>query len=102
MSPSQDDLASQLEVALHQRRHLLPNDFAPGRAAYRIATSYRERADGGSAFWIARPRWTGGDGRLVGHAVFEVLRVDGRAGVWDAGTRDEAEVIADALTTLSL
>ena len=102
MSCPPDHLATQLESALEKRRHLLPSGFAPGQVARRIASSYLERADGGSAFWIARSRWTSGDGRPSGSALFEVLRVDGRYGVWDACTRDEAEVIADTLTTLAL
>ncbi|HVH10361.1 MAG TPA: hypothetical protein VM736_11240 [Gemmatimonadales bacterium] len=103
MSSRRTQLATQLAAALRQRRHLLPHGFASDRAARSIARCYGERADGVSAFWIARPRPAEDDGRpSEDEEVFEVLRADGRLGVWEAGSRDEAEVIADALTALSL
>ena len=104
MSSLRNQLATQLAAAFRQRRHLLPHGFASDRAARSIARCYGERADGVSAFWIARPRQAEDDGRPSDdeEEVFEVLRADGRLGVWEAGSRDEAEVIADALTALSL
>ena len=88
-----------------ERRHLLPRGLAAHDVAGRIAQCYRDRADGTSGFWVARPRWAGGaaaEGRPPGRALYEVLRADGRIGVWDALTLDEGELIADALTKLSL
>ena len=96
-----DTLAHQVETALGEIRHLLPPGFPADAAARRIAACYIDRADGTSAFWVARPRWTAGDGQATPRAVYEVLRCDGRVGVWDASTLGEGEVIADALTRLS-
>jgi hypothetical protein len=101
ITDSMTALAGQVEAALIARRHLLPNGFAAGAAAARIAACYAEQADGTSGFWIARPRWTGRDGVPMTRAVYEVLRSDGCTGVWDAVTLLEGEVIADALTCLS-
>ena len=97
-----DKLVEQVEAALVERQHLLPKDFAARVAASQIAQSYTDLADGTSAFWVARPRWAAAEGRPAGRALYEVLRADGRVGVWDALTLDEGELIADALTQLSL
>jgi hypothetical protein len=97
-----DKLVEQLEAVLVERQHLLPKDFAARAAANRIAQSYRDLADGTSGFWVARPRWAAADGGPAGRALYEVLRADGHVGVWDALTLGEGELIADALTKLSL
>jgi hypothetical protein len=95
-------LVEQVEAALVERQHLLPKGLAVRDVASRIAQCYRDLADGTSGFWVARPRWAAAEGRPGGRAFYEVLRADGRIGVWDALTLDEGELIADALTKLSL
>jgi hypothetical protein len=95
-------LVAQVEAALAERQHLLPKGLAARDVASRIAQCYRDLADGTSGFWVARPRWAAAEGRPGGRASYEVLRADGRIGVWDAMTLDEGELIADALTKLSL
>lgn len=105
MTTSQaDNLVEQVEAALMERQHLLPRGLAARDVANRIAQCYHDLADGTSGFWVARPRWGGAaaEGRPTGRALYEVLRADGRIGVWDALTLDEGELIADALTKLSL
>lgn len=97
-----EHLVEQVEAALTERQHMLPRGFATRAVAGRIAQCYRDLADGSSGFWVARPRWAAGDGRPTSRALYEVLRADGRIGVWDALTLEEGEVIADALTKLSL
>jgi len=97
-----DKLAEQVEAALMARQHLLPRGLAAREVASRIARCYHDLADGASGFWIARARWAAADGRPTGRALYEVVRADGRVGVWDALTLDEGELIADTLTQLSL
>src|SRR2546421_3489532 len=97
-----DKLVEQVEAALVERQHLLPKGLAVREVASRIARCYHDLADGTSGFWIARPRWAAVGGRPAGRALYEVLRADGRIGVWDALTLDEGELIADTLTKLSL
>jgi hypothetical protein len=101
-TPRTDNLVEQVEAALMERQHLLPQGLAARDVATRIAQCYRDLADGTSGFWVARPRWAAAEGRPTGRALYEVLRADGRTGVWDALTLDEGELIADALTKLSL
>jgi hypothetical protein len=100
--PCADNLSEQLEAALLERQQLLPRGLAARDVAGRIAQRYRDLADGTSGFWVARPRWGVAEGRPTGRALYEVLRADGRVGVWDALTLDEGELIADTLTSLSL
>jgi len=97
-----DNLVEQVTAALLERQHLLPTGLAAQEIATRIVQCYHELADGGSGFWVARPRWAAAEGRPAGRALYEVLRADGRVGVWDALTLDEGELIADTLTKLSL
>jgi hypothetical protein len=101
-TPRVDNLVEQVEAALLERQHLLPTGLAARDVASRIAQSYHDVADGSSGFWVARPRWAPVEGRPAGRALYEVLRADGRVGVWDALTLEEGELIADALTKLSL
>ncbi len=101
-TPRLDNLVEQVEAALLERQHLLPRGVAVREVASRIVECYRDLADGASGFWVARPRWAAAEGRPGGRALYEVLRADGRVGVWDALTLDEGELIADALTKLSL
>jgi hypothetical protein len=101
-TPRTDNLVEQVTAALMERQQLLPQGLAPGEVATRIARRYHDLADGTSGFWVARPRWAAAEGRPTGRALYEVLRADGRIGVWDALTLDEGELIADALTKLSL
>jgi hypothetical protein len=99
--PRTDNLVEQVAAALVERQHLLPKGLAARDVASRIAQC-RDLADGTSGFWVARPRWAAVEGRPAGRALYEVLRADGRIGVWDALTLDEGELIADVLTKLSL
>ena len=92
-------MVERVRAALSEREHLLGRGFDCHAAAQRIADRYLNGADGASRFWIARPRWTDG-GHSATRAIFEVLRSDGRVGVWDALTLQEGEEIADVLTTL--
>jgi hypothetical protein len=92
-------LVERVQAGLVEREHLLGRGFDCRVAARWIADRYLNAADGRSGFWITRPRWDN-DGR-PGRAIFEVLRSDGRIGVWDALTLHEGEEIADVLTTLS-
>ena len=92
-------LVERVQAGLAGREHLLGRDFDCHAAARRIADRYLNVADGASGFWIARPRWVNG-GRPSTRAIFEVLRSDGRVGVWDALTLREGEEIAYVLTTL--
>jgi hypothetical protein len=101
-TPRTDNLVAQVAAALTERQHLLPKGLAAHDVAARIAQRYHDLADGASGFWVARPRWAAAEGRPTGRALYEVLRADGRVGVWDALTLDEGELIADALTKLSL
>jgi len=101
-TPHTDNLVEQVAAALTDRQHLLPGGLAARDVATRIAQCYHDLADGTSGFWVARPRWAPAEGRPAGRALYEVLRADGRVGVWDAVTRDEGELIADTLTKLSL
>jgi len=94
-----DGLVERVQAGLAEREHLLGRGFDCHAAARRIADAYLNAADGASGFWIARPRWING-GRPSTRAIFEVLRSDGRVGVWDALTLREGEEIADVLTTL--
>jgi hypothetical protein len=94
-------LVEQVAAALAERQESLPEGFVCHAVARRIAECYEHDADGTSGFWIARARWTVG-GRPAARAVFEVMRADGKTGVWDALTREEGEVLADVLTNLSL
>ena len=97
-----EKVLEQVEAALAERQHLLPTHLAAREVASRIARCYHDLADGTSGFWIARARWAAADGRPTGRALYEVVRADGRVGVWDALTLDEGELIADTLTQLSL
>jgi hypothetical protein len=101
-TPRTDNLVEQVAAALTERQHLLPTGLAARDVATRIAQCYHDLADGTSGFWVARPRWAAAEGRPTGRALYEVLRADGHVGVWDALTLDEGELIADALTKLSL
>jgi len=101
-TPRADNLVEKVAAALVERQHLLPKGLVAGDVASRIAQCYRDLADGTSGFWVARPRWAAAEGRPAGRALYEVLRADGRVGVWDALTLDEGELIADVLTKLSL
>ena len=101
-TPRTENLVEQVTAALLERQHLLPKGLAAQDIATRIVQCYHDVADGGSGFWVARPRWAAAEGRPAGRALYEVLRADGRVGVWDALTLDEGELIADALTKLSL
>ncbi len=92
-------LVERVEAGLVEREHVLGRGFDCHAAARRIADRYLNAADGASGFWIARPRWING-GRPSTRAIFEVLRSDGRVGVWDALTLREGEEVADVLTTL--
>jgi hypothetical protein len=94
-------LAAQIKAALAGRQEALPEGLACHAVASTIAECYERDADGISGFWIARPRWTVA-GRPSARAVFEVMRADGKSGVWDALSREEGEVLADVLTDLSL
>jgi hypothetical protein len=94
-----NELVERVRAGLAARQHLLGRDFDCHAVARRIADGYLNGADGTSGFWIARPRWTAG-GHPTTRALFEVLRSDGRVGVWDAVTLREGEEIADVLTTL--
>ena len=100
--PRAVNLVEQVTTALMERQHLLPKGLAAQDVATRIVQCYEDLADGTSGFWVARPRWAAADGRPAGRALYEVLRADGRVGVWDALTLDEGELIPDALTKLSL
>lgn len=95
------DVLVQLETALGERRHQLSRGFACHTAARRIVDRYWNAADGTSGFWIVRPRRIG-NGERPSPAVYEVLRSDGRRGVWDASTPEEGDIVADVLTKLSL
>lgn len=94
-------LVEEVEAALAEHKESLPHGFVCHAVARRIAECYEHDADGASGFWIARARWTV-EGRPSARAVFEVMRADGKKGVWDALTREEGEVLADVLTNLSL
>lgn len=96
-----DALVERLQAALSERQHLLPQGFSCHAAARRMADRYLSAADGTSGFWIVRPRATTNP-RRVTPPVYEVVRSDGRDGVWNASTPEEGDVIADVLTTLSL
>ncbi len=98
MSDHANAMIERVRAGLTERRHLLGRDFDCHAAARQIAERYFNAADGASEFWIARPRFIA-DGRL-NRAVYEVLRSDGRIGVWDALTFQEGEEIAGVLTTL--
>ncbi len=91
-------LVGRVQAGLSERQYLLDRDFDCQAAAQRIAERYLNAADGASGFWITRPRWTN-DGRPA-RAIYEVMRSDGRIGVWEALTFQEGEEIADVLTTL--
>ena len=92
-------LVERVQAGLAEREHLRGRGFDCHAAARGIADRYLNAADGASGFWIARPRWTAG-GHPTTRAIFEVLRSDGRVGVWDALTLQEGEEIAHVLTTL--
>ena len=77
-------LVERVRAGLAERERVLGRDFDCHAAARQIAERYLNAADGASGFWIARPRRIA-DGRY-GRAVYEVLRSDGRIGVWDALT----------------
>jgi hypothetical protein len=100
LSDHTNGLVERVRAGLAERQHLLGRGFDCHAAARRIADRYLNGADGASGFWIARARWTAGGGQPTGRAIFEVLRSDGRVGVWDAVTLREGEEIADVLTTL--
>src|SRR5207253_9559388 len=94
--------AGPVETGPKGRTPPAPRGLAAREVASRIARCYHDLADGASGFWIARARWAAADGRPTGRALYEVVRADGRVGVWDALTLDEGELIADTLTQLSL
>jgi hypothetical protein len=94
-------LVEQVEAALAERKESLPEGVACHAVACRIAECYEYDADGTSGFWIARARRTVA-GHPAARAVFEVMREDGKRGVWEALSREEGEVVADVLTNLSL
>jgi hypothetical protein len=98
MSYHANGLSERVQAGLTERQHLLGRAFDCQAAARQIADRYLNAADGTSGFWIARPRWTAGGPPT--RATYEVLRSDGRIGVWDALTLREGEEIADVLTNL--
>ena len=98
MADHANAMIQRVRAGLTERRHVLGRDFDCHAAARQIAERYLNGADGASAFWITRPRWIGD--RRPARAIYEVLRSDGRIGVWDALTFQDGEEIADVLTTL--
>ncbi len=100
MTDHANAVIQRVRAGLTERRHVLGRDFDCHAAARQIAERYLSAADGASGFWISRPRLIA-EGRST-RAVYEVLRSDGRIGVWDALTFQEGEEIADVLTSYAI
>lgn len=99
MTPHSTELIRRIAAGLAERRHLLAPGFACDAEALQIALRYRSAADGTSGFWVVRARQATAS---APRTVYEVVRSDGRIGVWDALTQEEGDIVADVLTKLSL